>query len=637
MATAGEAREFIRFWESSAHLLRLARPCPALSDIVGVDNPMMKTTRPFHFGLGLLLLATGVASSAMCAAQGRTLRHVHAKGSLAFDLRYHEAREIVCKLVERETRDAATRAEDLAALEATLGRRLVRSYFAGLEAELDGIEERIRASGTEDLGADLRRYFIVETRDVADTRAMLAALNALPLVELAYPRERPTPPPGDLAPLTPSFVSQQRYRGPAPGGFDAFAASTVAGATGSGLTVLDIEWSWQFEHEDLAVLRATSLVGPPHNGSYANHGAAVVGELAGDDDAWGVSGLTSDIKLRVASDYPAGQNYSVARAIVTGLPVLKKGDVMLLEAQTNTPLGLGPTEWNQADFDAIVVATKAGVIVVEAGGNGGVNLDSPTLGGRFDLTKADSGALIVGASVNSSLNRAGFSAYGSRIDANGWGDSIVTSGYGDLFDPTRDLKQDYTASFGGTSGASPMVTSTIVMLLASARAQLSAVDADSFVDHRQLRGLLRKYGTAMNANQGIGLRPDMRALLEATGLLRGIEVSNEPKIGASFGIVVKADFAATPQDAWMLLFAPALGNIEIPTLQAPCNRLLVDLATLYPAGTGIFATGNKSTFTVQVPNDTSLEYATFYWQALTLDTAKSRACLSSAVRTRVRK
>ena len=235
----------------------------------------------------------------------------------------------------------------------------------------DPLDQRVRQSFI-DIGlerdrfaADLSLYFDLRTTGVDDSRALLARLNALAIVEIAYPRERPTPPPsatlpipfvsmpGDIPPVTPSFSARQGYADPAPNGIDGGAIRSLTGAWGDQQTVLDIEWGWWFDHEDIQALRPSSLVGPPlSRTSFNNHGTAVSGEMAADADEWGVTGLTPDIELLCVTNYPAS-GYSVARAIVVAMTRLGKGDVMLLEAQTRTPLGLGPTEWNQADFDAI--------------------------------------------------------------------------------------------------------------------------------------------------------------------------------------------------------------------------------------------------------------------------------------------
>ena len=58
-------------------------------------------------------------------------------------------------------------------------------------------------------------------------------------------------------------------------------------------------------------------------------------------------------------------------------------------------------EWDQPEYDAIVAATAAGRIVVEAAGNGNENIgDTADYGSPFPAGRADSGAIIVGAGGN---------------------------------------------------------------------------------------------------------------------------------------------------------------------------------------------------------------------------------------------
>ena len=54
-------------------------------------------------------------------------------------------------------------------------------------------------------------------------------------------------------------------------------------------------------------------------------------------------------------------------------------------------------EWVPAIYDAIVTATSAGIVVVEAAGNGRENLDGAAYGATFPAGRPDSGAIIVGA------------------------------------------------------------------------------------------------------------------------------------------------------------------------------------------------------------------------------------------------
>ena len=71
-----------------------------------------------------------------------------------------------------------------------------------------------------------------------------------------------------------------------------------------------------------------------------------------------------------------------------------------------------------ADFDAIRLAVALGIVVVEAAGNGGFDLDNYTDGaGDFVLRRGsvdfkDSGAIMVGASTSTvPHNRMGFSNF----------------------------------------------------------------------------------------------------------------------------------------------------------------------------------------------------------------------------------
>ena len=93
---------------------------------------------------------------------------------------------------------------------------------------------------------------------------------------------------------------------------------------------------------------------------------------------------------------------------------------------------------------------------IEAAGNGRVDLDDDRCQQRFDRNIRDSGAIIVGAGHAETRERLSFSSYGQRVDLQGWGHRVTTTGYGGLFDPS-DIRQRYTSSFNGTSSASPIV------------------------------------------------------------------------------------------------------------------------------------------------------------------------------------
>ena len=78
--------------------------------------------------------------------------------------------------------------------------------------------------------------------------ALLDALNALDIVEVATPVAKPARPPA-----TPSFVARQGYRNAAAsGGIDADFAHSLPGGKGEHATIVDVEYSWNRSHEDLS-------------------------------------------------------------------------------------------------------------------------------------------------------------------------------------------------------------------------------------------------------------------------------------------------------------------------------------------------------------------------------------------------
>lgn len=77
------------------------------------------------------------------------------------------------------------------------------------------------------------------------------------------------------------------------------------------------------------------------------------------------------------SEWRTATSFNRTDAIVAAASAMSFADVLLLESQTNYGgLSLVPCEAEPAVFDAIRLATALGIVVVEAGGNGGNDLDA---------------------------------------------------------------------------------------------------------------------------------------------------------------------------------------------------------------------------------------------------------------------
>lgn len=400
----------------------------------------------------------------------------------------------------------------------------VRRLHRRPEVELD--LERVAAeqvSGRE--LADLNLYYVINLPAGVSAALVADRLNTLPIVEFAEPALRPAPPPSDISPPTPSYLNLQGYKAAPPKGIGVLGPATYPGADGRGMAFADVEYSWEINHEDIELPVSRIL----DQGAYpddpfgdTNHGTAVLGEVVGRRNAYGVTGIAPAAVAYLAPANTSYYGYHPARAISIATGVLRRGDAILIEQQTPvcggrcdaSQVGCGPLEYDQGSFDAIATATARGIIVVEAAGNGNVNLDSPSCNGRFNRSVRNSRAIIVGAGTSTNHARLGFSSYGSRVDVQGWGENVTTTGYGDLFNPNGDVRQRYTKTFGGTSSASPIVTGAVLAVQGVRKACGLAP-----LSPAQMRTALVSTGTPQaNAGTGrIGPLPRVEAALRASG------------------------------------------------------------------------------------------------------------------------
>jgi serine protease len=352
--------------------------------------------------------------------------------------------------------------------------------------------------------------------DVPEARLQAAAeeLYASSLTELVYFQERTPPPPQtcvDIAPPTPSYVSLQGYRDANPG-VNMTAAWTLGPARGAGIKIADCEYGFRQAHEDLCGV--TMEPGQtPHpdvtTNGWDQHGTAVLGELIGRDNGYGCTGLTPDATPSFFPEWTVEEGGRRVTAVANAIASVGAGDVVLLEMQAGlNGGGYGPAELDPALWLVVKSGTDAGVIVVGAAGNGAQDLDSSF----YDeyRSRGDSGAIIVGAgSANTAHQPLGFSTYGARVNVQGWGESVVSSGYGDLAQLGGDVNQSYTSFFSGTSSASPIVAASVVSLQSYAVSSLGRR-----LTPLEMRSLLVDTGTPQGAGVHIGPLPNVVAAIQ---------------------------------------------------------------------------------------------------------------------------
>jgi hypothetical protein len=343
--------------------------------------------------------------------------------------------------------------------------------------------------------------------------------------------------PADSEPpaATPNFLARQIYLNPAPAGVDARYAWTLSGGRGRGVNIIDCEWGWRFNHEDLRINQGGVVIGS----GIANddHGTAVLGEVSGDRNGLGVEGICPDARVMAASF----ATLPTATVIRQAADRLRAGDVLLLEIHRAGPDASGSgqdgyiaVEWWPDDLAAIRYAVARGVIVVEAAGNGARNLDAAIYNTRptgfpatwrnpFNPDNPTSGAVLVGAGApppgthgrdhGPDRSRLDFSNYGRRVDAQGWGREVTSTGYGDL-QGGSDRDRWYTDRFSGTSSASPIVVGVLGcvqgILRARGRPVLTPAAARQIL---RATGSLQQDGPGRPRTQRIGNRPNLRQII----------------------------------------------------------------------------------------------------------------------------
>lgn len=306
----------------------------------------------------------------------------------------------------------------------------------------------------------------------------------------------------------PSFHAMQRYLGPASevyyGGIEAAVAWSLPGGRGAGVRIADIEKAWG-THRDIR-----NPLPIPGSTYLEHHGTAVEGLLSARNDGIGIDGIASDaclLRVPVGSFQPA----NVANALCGTVAALDPGDVILLETKYRIiyPDGDGgsctsPDLPHETADNCICILKRAvnkGIHVIQAAGNGGVDID-PYLSGR-----EDTGSIVVAAGQPAIGTRVAASNWGNRVNLFSWGHSVVApSGLEKNSDLWHTAGARY-AYFNGTSAAAAIVAGAVACLSGILKA------AGKSLPPHEMRQLLVDTGYAKKKSEGnqIGVHPNLRA------------------------------------------------------------------------------------------------------------------------------
>lgn len=384
-------------------------------------------------------------------------------------------------------------------------------------------------------------------------------------------------PPKLSAPIAPDLKPSQVYLFDQEPGIHAQEFWDAYAVHGSGVKVCDVEYIFNADHDDLPNV---TIIGnqPEDPGFGPDHGTAVLGEIAALNDGVGTTGIAYDSQLYFASAYVNGLYY-LEEALINTLSELGEGDIVLIEQQImafdGTPdEGYAPVEWYEPFYDAIQLISGNGIIVVEAAGNGDRNLDDPMFtvdnGGHYPFLEENwSQAIMVGAGAVGidDLSRAKlwFSNYGSRIDVQGNGEGVVTTGYGSAYS-AEGLNREYSNNFGGTSGASPIVVGAVSLLQSLYKQQTGSPFDVNFVRNLLVNtGKPQVEGVLFPLSEKIGPLPNVFAAANFMMENLGIEEAFEKDAVSIFPNPNNGSFAVyVPNEFVKQLSLRSISGQEIP-------------------------------------------------------------------------
>ncbi len=401
----------------------------------------------------------------------------------------------------------------------------IKNLFSSIKPEK--IEDWINMATQSDpdyRATRLLNYFAIDCSREIDTNELQLSLLENKMIELAYMEMGSYASPVFENIFDSAFTGQE-YLGLAPGGVNAKYAWGFKGGDGKGkVKFIDIEKGWILNHEAIEAGQYSDT--GINQFAFGDHGAGVLGIIMMRPNDEGGIGITPEAQGYVISQYRPDGILNMADAILAAIGHLQHGDILLLEAQVMDSTGKGnlwPVETQDAIWQVIRLATALGIIVVEAAGNGNLNsvegndLDLFQLNGKKildseDPAYKDSGAIMVAASTMSAPHRRlGYSNYGRRINCFAGGENILTAGS----HPGNSgcAINTYTSRFGGTSGATAIITGAVISIQSIKEANHQTRFSPTEMRRLVSDGAMGTESSNKRATDKIGVMPDLKKII----------------------------------------------------------------------------------------------------------------------------
>jgi len=397
-------------------------------------------------------------------------------------------------------------------------------------------EQALRISGSSESIRDLRNIYDVINNELtdADLQKLSKSLGQLSYVMYAELVDaKPVQPPFDIPPVTPNYAWQQTYIYANPGVNMQYAWNM--NLNGQGIRIRNIEYEFNKNHEEFHVnpkikladgYTINSTLYTPDYADFLGHGTATFGVVFGDDGGFGVKGLAFGAEeVILYPEWTTEFGYNRTFATSLALNNSQEGDVVIYEMQTGGATAeqdnYVPAEYSSPMWNLTKAASDLGIIVVAAAGNGDQNLDDPMY--AWYMNKGNSGAIIVGAGTPDILHdKLWFSTFGSRVNLQGWGLSVLSSGYGGFATIGGDFNQQYTM-FSGTSSATPIVASCVAVL----QSYYHSLTGE-YLNSTEMIDILQTTGVSQGMGGNIGPLPNMEPAIAYLETLTRNDFTEKP-------------------------------------------------------------------------------------------------------------